>query len=388
MRRAAAMRRYAGTLSLLVVVVGAIVLVRNSLKEPTAFAAIIVLPQRATWDDDRAAILGDPTLNNAILKKLGHEPAATDATQRREIVGSRLTIKKFSGMTLYYTLSYRDESNPEEAKRILETFGTGWNARVPRIEPAAHIKPVPYIEHVPFPEANRFLFIAVKIAAALTCLIMLTYLPQLAKWVWARRKKGPPALLPGLMLVNLACDRDHRDAAISPPKAGPTSSVSQIARNLKFDFGIVEPGQKKEHEFPIHNDSGQRWTFQGFETNCVCTVSKASRPHIEPGQTETVLVSYKAPTSQNDDRRVVGVTFREPETPSVNLSISAKIRNRISVMPETVLFPKMRNGRESNSFFEVYNYGTMPVKITGIKSGLEWIHASVKSVKIEDFESV
>ena len=101
---------------------------------------------------------------------------------------------------------------------------------------------------------------------------------------------------------------------------------------------------------------------------------------IPPGKSEWVEVEYKSPPSNQDDRRKVGVQFAEPGAPMFWLEVKARIRQPISFFPEDLTLSQI--GKDAaESFFEVHNYKSKPIKLDPPRCTEPWLEAEHREVE-------
>ncbi len=163
--------------------------------------------------------------------------------------------------------------------------------------------------------------------------------------------------------------------ALMPP---PTPD-KQIGTFYLHDFGMVLPGQVARHRFSVTNSTNSPWTFAKLIPSCSCTVASTSAPVIAPSKTETVEVEYKAPRSNGNDRRKVGVQFAEADAPMFWLEIQARIRQPISFFPEAITLSQV--GKDvTESFFEVHNFSTSLIELKEPRCSEPWLEAELRPI--------
>jgi hypothetical protein len=164
------------------------------------------------------------------------------------------------------------------------------------------------------------------------------------------------------------------------PLANLNPAAEQTGTFIRHDFGIVRPGQSPRHRFTVKNPHSAAWTIRRFHTTCACAVSQASSRQIAPEETAEVEVTYKAPSSNKDDRHRVVVEFMEEGTPFVFLEITARVRESLCCFPERIEVPRVGRGQSVERTFEVHNYTDADFSLASLTSSTSWLTASAHSL--------
>ena len=143
---------------------------------------------------------------------------------------------------------------------------------------------------------------------------------------------------------------------------------------------MVLPGQVSRHRFSLTNPTASAWSFAKVIPSCSCTVAKTSAPVIAPSKSEWIEVEYKAPNSNGNDRRKVGVQFAEPNSPIFWLEVKAQIRQPISFFPENLALNQV--GKDvTESFFEVHNYSATRIELKAPRCSEPWLEAELRPIE-------
>lgn len=158
---------------------------------------------------------------------------------------------------------------------------------------------------------------------------------------------------------------------------------------LHHDFGVVAPGTKLEHRFPIHNQSARRISIDKLVNTCSCTATVSSAKHINPGQVEYVTVNYLTGDGPADDRRKVVVLFAEPDVLPVALFVSANIRESLTAIPDNVSFSRFGTISSLVRTLEIQNFGDVSWDSIQCETDSDWITVESHPVKTRNgFEGV
>lgn len=98
------------------------------------------------------------------------------------------------------------------------------------------------------------------------------------------------------------------------------------------DIGFVPKGEMASHEFQIRNDGGAPLELREVRAACGCTVAEYDRV-IAPGQTGKVRVTVDTATFNGPIAKGVTVVTNDPATPTMELTIRAKVEPFVKVKP-------------------------------------------------------
>lgn len=62
----------------------------------------------------------------------------------------------------------------------------------------------------------------------------------------------------------------------------------------EYDFGIVENGTTKRLTISVKNTGSDIFKLKGFTTSCDCTEASCTWKELQPNETGTIIISYKA----------------------------------------------------------------------------------------------
>ena len=130
-----------------------------------------------------------------------------------------------------------------------------------------------------------------------------------------------------VMTMGLAKAQDEKKAVNN----GPEIEFEQ----LNHDFGNVEYGGKCEVEFKFKNTGNEPLIIQKPKTSCGCTASSWPKEPILPGDSESIVVTYKTTTKVGNFSKSVTVTSNAVNNGTVVLRIKGAIMEQpVEVFPE------------------------------------------------------
>ncbi|MCA9125100.1 MAG: DUF1573 domain-containing protein [Planctomycetales bacterium] len=159
------------------------------------------------------------------------------------------------------------------------------------------------------------------------------------------------------------------------PKSAPLS--------IRHDFGVVRPSSKHEHTFTLANTSEEVWTFAAIENSCTCMVSIPETEQIPPGGSGRITVTYNAKGVTRDDKTTVEVRFWESSAPFWELTVTAKVREPMTVRPDSLML-EVDPGTSRDEVFEITNFSETSWDAPNIVSSHSWLTTQVSELPLSD----
>jgi hypothetical protein len=150
------------------------------------------------------------------------------------------------------------------------------------------------------------------------------------------------------------------DATTPPPSArglqhlaepgapGPRVQVDEP----HFNFGTMQRGTTKSHEFVIKNVGTRPLRLEVGQTSCKCTLGDVTGKPIPPGESTHVRLEWSAKSDQGPFRQTATILTNDPLTSQVELTIEGEIQPTSGVMPPDFMFDKLPVGDSKSA--EVY----------------------------------
>lgn len=140
---------------------------------------------------------------------------------------------------------------------------------------------------------------------------------------------------PGLELAgatSLELRAAQATAAINAPRA--------LVNSVDFDFGTMERGTTRSHEFPIKNDGRSPLLLEQADTSCSCTLSGLDTNSLAPGQTAHVKLTWTGNNVLSTFRHWAKIRTNDPSAPEIEFAIHGQVVESIEVQPELIRFDK------------------------------------------------
>lgn len=129
---------------------------------------------------------------------------------------------------------------------------------------------------------------------------------------------------------------DVRVAQAIPVQERPRVMV----QSLDYDFGTMELGTTRSHEFPVKNDGFVPLQLEQAGTSCTCTLSGLDTDLLQPGQTANVKLTWTAKSTVNGFRHTATIRTNDPTSPEIEFAIHGLVVESIEVLPQLIRFDK------------------------------------------------
>lgn len=129
-----------------------------------------------------------------------------------------------------------------------------------------------------------------------------------------------------------------------------------------FDFGTMERGMTKSHEFLIRNVGSAPLRLKVGQTSCKCTLGKVTGDAIPPGGSTQVELEWSAKSDSGPFRQTATVQTNDPIQSQVELTVEGQIVDATGVMPPDLMFDKIAAGESKAA--EVYVMAMLQDELT------------------------
>jgi hypothetical protein len=111
-----------------------------------------------------------------------------------------------------------------------------------------------------------------------------------------------------------------------------------------YDFGTMQRGTSKSHEFVIRNTGTAPLKIRNGGTTCKCTLSKVADESIPPGGSTTVKLEWSAKADGGPFGQTATILTNDPTQSKVELRVDGQIMAISNVEPPDFLFDKLAVG--------------------------------------------
>src|SRR5262245_45743862 len=122
-----------------------------------------------------------------------------------------------------------------------------------------------------------------------------------------------------------ALDKLANEVAVVDAKTGEKEVPRIAVDEPHYDFGSMQRGTTKSHEFVIRNAGKAPLKIRNGGTTCKCTLSQLTEESIPPGGSTTVKLEWTAKADNGPFRQVATVLTNDPTNSSVELQVDGQI---------------------------------------------------------------
>jgi len=119
-----------------------------------------------------------------------------------------------------------------------------------------------------------------------------------------------------------------------PCEAGPKIRFEK----LTHDFGMVDPYTKTSHEFKFKNTGDAELNILKVRNSCACVAVVLSGKSIPPGAEGAVKITFNSGSRRGKGTYKNTVETNDPETPRVDLVITATVKGGFKIIPNSMYF--------------------------------------------------
>lgn len=142
------------------------------------------------------------------------------------------------------------------------------------------------------------------------------------------------------------------DATAQPPAPVDGSAPRVEVDEPHFNFGRMERGHEKSHEFVIRNVGFGPLKLEVGGTSCKCTLGEVTGDAIAPGESTHVRLEWSAKSDRGPFRQTATIHTNDPLQPEVELTIEGEIVDATGLEPPEFMFDKLAVGESKST--EVY----------------------------------
>jgi hypothetical protein len=145
-------------------------------------------------------------------------------------------------------------------------------------------------------------------------------------------------------------------------KSGDKDSPRIIVDQPHHDFGSMQRGTTKSHEFVIRNTGKAPLKIRNGGTTCKCTLSKVGEESIAPGGSTTIKLEWSAKADSGPFRQTATILTNDPTQSQIELSVDGQILALSGVEPPDFLFDKLAVGEAKTA--QVYVMAMLQDELT------------------------
>jgi hypothetical protein len=136
---------------------------------------------------------------------------------------------------------------------------------------------------------------------------------------------------------------------VSLPEPGDEMAPRAAVAESEYDFGEMERGTTRSHEFLFRNTGTAPLLLQSGITTCKCTLSQVPDAPIPPGGSGKVVLEWRSVVATGPYRQSAEIKTNDPNHSRVVLSVTGEVTETSGVSPADFVFGKIRYGEEKSA---------------------------------------
>jgi len=115
-------------------------------------------------------------------------------------------------------------------------------------------------------------------------------------------------------------------AALAAENSGNLTQISpQEKAAATWDFGRAKEGEVLKHKFTLKNQSANVLNIKSVQTSCGCTVSKAQKQLLQPGESTALEVQFNTKGFIGKTTKHIYVNTDSLDNPIITYIIKAEV---------------------------------------------------------------
>lgn len=145
----------------------------------------------------------------------------------------------------------------------------------------------------------------------------------------------------------------------------------------RYDFGKVARGAKVEHYFKFKNPYVEDVHVADVRTSCGCTTPRVTVNTVKTYGESAIVAHFNTDQFTGQRSATLTVVIDKPFYAEVQLNVAGYIRTDVILNPPYVDFNTLDVGQSAERVIDLSYAGRPDWKITGVKTGREYIDAQV-----------
>jgi hypothetical protein len=151
--------------------------------------------------------------------------------------------------------------------------------------------------------------------------------------------------------------------AAAPSGPRPIVSIDETS----YEFGTMEEGKSMSHDFVVFNRGTQPLKLEKGDTTCKCTLSELQDNVIQPGESATVTLEWRAEAGPGPFRQTATILTNDPLRPELDLVVNGEITQGISIDPTELVFTALPSNDSVSAKATIWSYFAEDLQITSKK---------------------
>jgi hypothetical protein len=126
-----------------------------------------------------------------------------------------------------------------------------------------------------------------------------------------------------------------------------------VVEEPNFNFGQMQLGRKKSHEFVLKNVGAAPLTLRVGQTSCKCTIGDVTQGPIAPGGSGVVRLEWTARGGNGPFRQTATIHTNDPLNSEVQLSVEGEVTEAQGIEPSELAFDTITVGDQKSAVVHV-----------------------------------
>lgn len=139
-------------------------------------------------------------------------------------------------------------------------------------------------------------------------------------------------------------DSGTSDLPASMRPADVKAKPIAVLEDNVFDFGTMEPHQRRIHTFVVRNEGTAPLELREGKSSCKCTIGDVGDNEVAPGEQTVVTLSWRSGEGNRDFAHEAEVLTNDPDSPVLRCRIEGRILSRLLIEPKELAMPGVQPG--------------------------------------------
>ena len=156
-------------------------------------------------------------------------------------------------------------------------------------------------------------------------------------------------------------------ASFMKSKVQEGSPRIEVVDGEEFDFGVMEPDSKGEHQFVVRNTGEFPLSLEIVGSTCKCTIGKLEKSSIGPGEQTEIKLTWDVKSTGEDFGQSAILKTNDPTRGELQLKVKGRVISQMTMVPRTFSFGEVESGDTIELDAVVYNFQNEPIVPTSQK---------------------
>lgn len=136
----------------------------------------------------------------------------------------------------------------------------------------------------------------------------------------------------------------------------PGSPRIEVLGGEEFDFGVMEPDSKGEHNFVVKNTGEFPLTLEIVGSTCKCTIGKLEKSSIGPGEQTEINLTWDVKSAGEDFGQSAILKTNDPTRGELHLKVKGRVISQMTMVPRSFSFGDIESGEIINLDSIIYSF--------------------------------